>query len=195
MADTGGVPLTGFKLYYFLQATSPPVSFDKSAATLAWNGADRPEVTEFTVSGLTLDRDYSFIVTALNPDEGLQSDALTVRAAGFPDAPASITEVAGTRTGQSIGLTWPAPAETGGSAVLAYTLAIFRENENYEIVYYGSVTSATVDELTSGETYHFMVKATTAVGDSPWSSNQFKFLIVDEPSPPLALELMSFDAT
>lgn len=153
VADTGGVPLTGFKLYYYLQAGSPPSAFDKSAATLAWDGTDQPEVTEFTVSSLTLDSDYSFIVTALNPGEGLQSDALTVRAAGFPEAPASISEVAGTRTGHSIGLSWPAPAETGGSAVLAYTLAIYRENENYEIVYYGSVASATVDELTSGETY------------------------------------------
>ena len=68
--DTGGVPLTGFKLYHFKQSTSPPAAFTLAAATLAFDGSDQPEITEHVVTGLDLDADYSFVVTALNPDEG-----------------------------------------------------------------------------------------------------------------------------
>lgn len=84
--------------------------------------------------------------------------------------------------------------DTGGSAVLSYTLAIFLENQEDQVVYHGSVLSAVVEGLTAGTEYQFKVKATTLVGDSPWSANQFSFLIVDEPSPPLNLELITFDA-
>jgi hypothetical protein len=48
--------------------------------------------------------------------------------------------------------------------------------------------------MTAGETYQFRVRATSAVGDGPWSSI-YSFLIVDKPSAPLLLELISFDNT
>jgi len=70
VSDTGGVPLTGYKLYYFKQTTDPPVTVNLAAATVAWDGTGQPEVTAHTVPGLDLDSDYSFVVTALNPDEG-----------------------------------------------------------------------------------------------------------------------------
>jgi hypothetical protein len=38
------------------------------------------------------------------------------------------------------------------------------------------------------------VKATNIVGDGPWSS-VYQFLIVDEPTPPLNLNIVSFDNT
>jgi hypothetical protein len=123
-----------------------------SSATLAFDGTDQPDVHQYTVPGLTLDTDYSFFVTALNPDEGAQSDTLTLRAAGFPDAPSAITEVAGSRTGTSIGLQWPVPLSYG-SAILSYTLVIVRENQEDEVVYHGSATSAIVEGLTAGVEY------------------------------------------
>ena len=151
------------------------------------------------MTGLTLDRDYSFYVTALNPTiypgEGPVSERLTVRAAGFPQAPTPITEVVGSRTGASIGLEWPAPTDTGDSAIVSYTLAIIRENQAHLLVYHGIATKAVVEGLTSGQEYQFKVKATTAVGDSAWSASTYQFLIVDQPSPPLNLELLAYDNT
>jgi len=44
LVDTGGVPLTGFKLYYFEQ-TIPNLVLGPSDATLAFDGTDIPEVT------------------------------------------------------------------------------------------------------------------------------------------------------
>jgi len=92
-------------------------------------------------------------VTTLNPEEGPASDILTVRAAGFPDPPAAITEIAGSRTGSSIGLEWPAPIDDGGSTVLSYTLAIFEDNREDLIVYYGSGRSTVVGGLVAGQAY------------------------------------------
>lgn len=151
-------------------------------------------MTEYTVTGLVVDTDYSFFVTALNADEGPQSDSLTLRAAAFPEAPSDLAETADSRTGTAIGLEWTAPTD-GGSAILSYTLAIVRENEEDQVVYYGSATSTVLEGLTAGVEYEFKILATTAVGDSTWSTNKYKFLIVDLPSPPLDLQLIAFDDT
>ena len=133
-------------------------------------------------------------MTALNPDEGLQSDSLTLRAAAFPEAPTALSEIAGSRTGTAIGLEWAAPAD-GGSAVMSYTLAIVRENEEDEVVYHGSTMSTVLEGLYSGTEYEFKILTTTMVGNSPWSTKKYKFLIVDLPSPPLDLLLVAFDDT
>jgi hypothetical protein len=191
--DTGGVPLTGWNLYVH-QKIGTTTEVTRADATLAFDGSGQPGVTQFTVTGLELDQDYLFFVTALNPGEGAWSDALTLRAAGFPLAPSEITELAGSRTGSSIGLEWPVP-DSGGSAILSYTLAVVHENEADQIVYYGSSTRAILEGLRAGEEYQFKIKATTMVGDSEWSERMFKFLIVDKPSPPLDLRGIAFDAS
>ena len=69
------------------------------AATLAYDGTSYPDVLTLTVENLELDKDYGFFVTAINPIESEPSEPLVVRAAGFPDAPSLISEIAGSRTG------------------------------------------------------------------------------------------------
>lgn len=56
------------------------------------------------MTGLNLDEDYEFYVTALNPLESVASQKSTFRAAGLPTAPGVISEIPQTRTGQRIGL-------------------------------------------------------------------------------------------
>ena len=129
--DTGGVPLTGYKLY--------ALHIDTDTTSLVFDGTDRPEITETTVSGLELDADYSFYVTGLNPFEspdGMMST--TYRAGGRPGAPGQITEVSDSRTGTRIGLEWSEPTNDGGSAILAYSLVLTRENMDDVVLYYGS---------------------------------------------------------
>lgn len=49
-------------------------------------------------------------------------------------------------------------------------------------------------DLQAGKQYTFRVKATTLVGDSQWS-DQYSFLIVDEPTPPLNTAMVGYDNT
>jgi len=110
--DTGFVPLTGYKLYQRDTTTS--------TTTVAFDGSGNPAVLSATVTGLVLDRDYEFWVTALNPLESNPSPSTTLRAAGLPDAPGAISVTA--RTSNSLELSWASVTQDGGSAVLAYTL-------------------------------------------------------------------------
>ena len=77
--DTGGVPLTGYKLYQLKDG--------EIEAFLAFDGTDQPEILQTTLSGLDLDTDYSFYVAALNPFEGAESEHSTFRLGGLPGPP------------------------------------------------------------------------------------------------------------
>ncbi len=68
VSDTGGVPLTGYNLYQ--------IDLSTSTLTLAYSGASAPSTLAASLTGLTLDIDYEFYLTALNPDEGLPSTSL-----------------------------------------------------------------------------------------------------------------------
>jgi hypothetical protein len=39
-----------------------------------YDGTDKPAVLQATITGLEIDKDYQFYVTALNPIEGTASD-------------------------------------------------------------------------------------------------------------------------
>lgn len=58
LTDTGGVPLTGYKLY--------SIHVDTAVTTLVYDGTDKPETLQTTVSGLTIDNDYEFYITGMN---------------------------------------------------------------------------------------------------------------------------------
>lgn len=107
---------------------------------LEFDGTSLPEVLSKTVEGLILDEDYSFFVTGLNPYEGEASISSTYRAAGRPSAVQAISEIDGSRTGQRIGLQWSAPADNGGSQILAYTLLRVQDNVLDVVVYHGDDT-------------------------------------------------------
>ena len=67
-----------------------------------------------------------------------------VRAAGVPTAPGAITEISNSRTGTSIGLQWTAPTSDEGSAIISYTLVIVTDNQDDEVVYFGTSLEAVV---------------------------------------------------
>lgn len=74
--ETGGVPLTGYKLYAKLLSTG--------VETMVYDGTDKPEVLSTIVGNLVLDQDYDMYLTALNIYEGPRSVPVRVRAAGLP---------------------------------------------------------------------------------------------------------------
>ena len=54
--------------------------------TIVYDGTDFPEIVTATIQGLTLDADYSFFITGLNPFEGIKSDSSTYRLGGIASA-------------------------------------------------------------------------------------------------------------
>ncbi len=64
--ETGGVPLTGYKLYMVHSGTG--------VQTLAYDGTNNVAQLEVTLTSLELDVDYEFFITGLNPIEGERSD-------------------------------------------------------------------------------------------------------------------------
>ncbi len=151
--NTGNVPLTGYKLYQRDTVTD--------STTTAYDGSGSATTLTYTVANLVLDRDYEFWVTALNPIESDTSEIITLRAAGFPDAPTSITKVDSSAT--TLEITWPIVTNDGGSAILAYTLVeeVYYESSGKiidQVKYFGTDTSALIDGLVSGSTYAFKVK-------------------------------------
>jgi hypothetical protein len=93
---------------------------------------------------LLLNEDYQFTVTGLNPIEGLASLPLQIRAAGLPNAPGAITEVALSRSGTSISLDWVVPADDGGSPIIAYTLVRVVPNIRDALEFYGNALTTAV---------------------------------------------------
>jgi hypothetical protein len=185
MIETGGVPATGFKLY----------SVDENeVTTLEFDGTDMPEILTTVVTDLVLDKDYTFYITGLNPLESEPSEVVSYRASGLPTACGAITEITDSRSGSRLGLQWEDSSSDGGSPILVYTLAQVQENLEDEVVYYGASLSIVLDNLISGRTYTYYVRATNLVGDGAWSS-QYTFLIVEKPSAPLDLRVVSFDDT
>jgi hypothetical protein len=116
--NSGGVPLTGFKLYSWA---------DSEGEVLQLDATNHPEILSFTVEDLTVDRDYTFYVSALNPYEGPRSESATFRSGGRPSKIMTMTRLLSQEPGQRLGLQWPEP-DSNGSQILFYSLALVREN-------------------------------------------------------------------
>ena len=184
--DTGGIPLTGYKVYTTLVSSG--------VMMLAYDGTNLPEIHSTTIINLVLNQQYEIQVSALNLVESVLSQPLTLIAAGLPNAPGAITEISNSRTGTSIGLQWVAPLNNGGSPILSFTLVEVIQNQPDTVLYFGTSMNTPITGLTSGVTYSFRVKATNLVGDSDWSS-VFQFLIVDKPSQPLNPTIIDYEST
>jgi hypothetical protein len=81
----------------------------------------------------------------------------------FPGAPTSLSGIIGI---QSISLSWTAPVDDGGLAIMNYTIYY----NGYSVNTVGPVTSYTLTGLTSGLLYAIYVSATNAIGEGPYSN-------------------------
>lgn len=108
-------------------------------------------------------------------------------AATAPDAP---TNAAATAGDAEAGITWDAPADDGGSAITAYTVACASATPgdcsgiSDVTTLDGATTTATVTGLTNGTTYTFTVAATNGAGTSPASTATPAVTPAAGPGPP-----------
>ena len=135
-----------------------------NSISVAYDGSSSAAVTSATITGLVLNQNYEFWVTALNPLESDTSNSTILTAAALPTAPGAISVV--TRTSDTLQLSWVATSNDGGSPVLAYTLVedTFDDQSgeiNTRIMYFGIATSTIIKGLISGSQYTFRVLVLT----------------------------------
>jgi len=151
--------------------------------------------TSTTVPGLTNGVTYYFVIDAIfeqgttppSPQQGTTLQSCEVSAtptappASSPGAPTALTATAGD---SQVSLSWTAPGSDGGSQVTSYNVydgtAAGGESQTPIITVTG--TSATVNGLTNGNTYYFVVTAVNAVGEGP-SSNEAQAAPAAAPPP------------
>ena len=146
---TGGLPITGYT-----------VTPSGSGVPCTTTGA-----LTCTVTGLTNGTPYTFTVTATNSSGtgGPSGPSNSVTPAPtVPDKPTGVAATAGTAAAL---ISWIAPANNGGSAIINYTVTSSPGGQTCTT----SGLSCAVGGLTNGTTYRFTVTATNTSGTGPAS--------------------------
>jgi hypothetical protein len=160
-APSSGGPVTAYTI-------TPYIGSEAQPATIV-NGSPPP--TGATVKGLRGGSTYTFTVQASNANGAgpvsQQSNAVTPTGSAPPSAPTGVS--ASAATGQAL-VSWNAPAIEGGSPISGYTVTPYIGSSAQTSVHVGgSETSTTINGLTNGTGYTFLVTAANEVGEGPAS--------------------------
>ena len=113
------------------------------------------EEQSFTLTHEVTGGDYSGVA--------VPNVTLTIPVEGAPSAPTGLTATAGD---QSVTLTWRAPAQTGGSAIIRYEVSYREVGGDYgewsTVSGGAAANSTTVGNLENGKSYEFQVRARNA---------------------------------
>lgn len=157
-ASDGGSAITGYTITPYAGSTAgTPKTVTGSA-------------TSTTVTGLTNNTAYTFVVAATNAagtgTASAASAAVTPFATTAPGAPTNVT---GTPGNAQVVLTWTAPAD-GGAQITRYTVTPYvgstAQSGVVQVDGTPAATTATVTGLTNGTAYTFRVTATNSAGTS-----------------------------
>src|SRR6185437_15742651 len=142
-------------------------------------GANGTIPTSATITGLSNGTAVEFVVQACNASGcspfSAPSSVVTPQALTVPGAPTGVVASAGNKTAA---IAWTAPANTGGSPLISYTITA--NPGNLVLTVPATQTGANFTGLTNGNTYTFTVHATNATGNSVESlpSNPVTLLVV-----------------
>jgi len=166
-SSDGGVPLLGYRLYRDNGAND-------NVNVMLWNGMGLPDVTSFTVTGLSGGLTYQMAVTALNAAGESPRSSIALVPGGVVPSQMSVLQrdLTQVRTATTVALTWSAPASDGGSPITGYFLSYdsgnysdFTNNRSYG----RTIFADQISSLVSGTYYRFVIYAQNAVGLSPAS--------------------------
>ena len=141
------------------------------------------------ITGLANGTAYTFSVQATNVvGTGTASapSAAVTPMLGAPTTPLSVTAVAGNKQAT---VSFAAPANNGGSAILGYTVTASPGGKTAV----GVVNTLTVTGLTNGTAYTFTVTARNALGTSPASAPSAAVTPGTVPNPPTAVKAVAGD--
>ncbi|MET0416684.1 MAG: fibronectin type III domain-containing protein, partial [Actinoplanes sp.] len=140
------------------------------------------------VSGLTNGTPYTFTVTAEN-DTGVSAPSADSTAATprtTPDAPTGVSAARGVAGGEAI-VTFTAPVDNGGSAILDYQVTSSPGGVSETC----NTSPCTVDGLQNGETYTFGVAARNVAGYGTPSTMSNAATVVGVPGAPAIYDTLA----
>ena len=167
---------------------------DDDGSWRKWKVTDSTS-TAYTVTGLTNETTYAFLVRARNAGgAGSQSTKVTATPTNItvPGAPRNLTVSGIDRT--TVSLVWDAPLDDGGSAITSYRYHIDTHNDGSweELDNLNTTsTSAYLYRFNPGETYAFMVSAVNEVGAG--TTSNIAVITMQSISPPSAPQYLSAD--
>ena len=177
-ANDGGSAIGAYKIEVCAQATAAACDTEPEWSTLT--GTLAPATT-YAHTGLTAGTTRHYRVRAVNPavGEGAASAVASATTTAAPGAPTGLTARANGPT--QIDLSWTAPANDGGSAIVAYKIEVCAQataaacdTEPEWSTLTGTLAPATTyahTGLTAGTTRHYRVRAVNpAVGEGAASA-------------------------
>jgi titin len=141
--DNGGSLVTG---YVITPSSGAPVTVGN--------------VTTYTMTGLTNGTAYTFTVAAINVVATGANSSASNSVTPHPTAPGAPTLVAASAGNTTATLTWIAPIDDGGSAIIGYTITPSIGSP----ITVGDVTTYTLTGLLNGTGYTFTVAAINQLG-------------------------------
>ncbi|HEY8109540.1 MAG TPA: fibronectin type III domain-containing protein, partial [Candidatus Nitrosotenuis sp.] len=164
-SNTGGYPITGYKVEY-KKGTG-------SYLSLASNTANA--TTSYSHTGLTTGASYTYKISAINSigtstaSTEVSATPTTASTAAVPGAPSlSATAVSATQ----VNLSWSAP-NNGGSAITGYKIEYKSGSGSYSVLVANTASASTTYShtgLTSGTAYTYKISAINAIGTGNASS-------------------------
>ena len=176
-ANDGGVAVTDYKIEVCAQATAARCDTDSD-----WSELDSGTVstaTTYAHTGLTAGTTRHYRVSAINSagtgDASAVASATTVSAVVPPGAPTGLTARANGQT--QIDLSWTAPANDGGRAIVYYSIDVCAQataaecdtEAEWSRLSLSLITTHAHTGLTAGTTRHYRVLANNG-HDSPTSA-------------------------
>ncbi len=173
--DNGGSAITDYDVQYRACTATP-----RTCATsptwgpwTEWNASNTSTATTATITGLANGTAYQVQVRAQNSiGDSAWSDSATatpVATPGKPAAPGLTVQDA------SLDVSWSAPADNGGSAIIDYDVRYSDDSGStwteFNSTNTSTATTATIDGLTNGTAYQVQVRAQNSIGDSAWSDS------------------------
>ncbi|MDT7579588.1 MAG: hypothetical protein QOK35_852, partial [Pseudonocardiales bacterium] len=155
-----GAPITGTNGITGVTVTATPAT--GTPLTQTFTGT--PPTSPVTVTGLANGTAFTFTIKASNAaGTGVASGPSgPVIPATVPGAPQGVTATAGNAAAT---VTWTAPADTGGSAIIGYVVTTTGAAAPAPVTVTG--TTATITGLTNGSAYTFTVAAKNGAGTGP----------------------------
>lgn len=180
-SSTGGNAVTDYVVQYSSDGTTWTTFTDSVSSTASC-----------TLTGLTNGTAYTFRVAAVNAGGTGMYSVVSAAVTPFttPDAPTAVAGVAGNT---QVVVSWTAPANNGGSAIIQYQVSYAPEGSDS----YGTWSTATATQssgatftvtgLTNGTSYKFKVAATNAAGDGSYSTSSSAVTAYTTPGAPTAV--------